>query len=99
MKIFFKLFTISSFFLASFISKADTYPVNKNIDVKHYAFELSLSDNTNEIIGTAKVTVNFKKAGMQNFRLDLINKTSARQDKGMVVNGVHILNAPLNPYI
>ena len=33
---------------------------------------------------------------MQNFRLDLINKTSARQDKGMVVNGVHILNAPLN---
>jgi aminopeptidase N len=96
MKIFFKLFTISSFFLAPFISKADTYPVNKNIDVKHYAFELSLSDNTNEIIGTAKVTVNFKKAGMQNFRLDLINKTSARQDKGMVVNGVHILNAPLN---
>jgi len=96
MKQILSLLAFGFLFLSPFLAKADTYPINKNIDVKHYAFELSLSDNTNEIIGTAKVTVSFKQAGMQNFRLDLINKTNARQDKGMVVDGVHILNAPLN---
>ena len=63
MKIFFKLFTISSFFLASFISKADTYPVNKNIDVKHYAFELSLSDNTTKLLEQQRLQLILKKPG------------------------------------
>ena len=70
--------------------KADTYPINKNIDVKHYVFKLSLSDADNEITGTTMVTVNFKEAGMKNFRLDFINKTIARQNKGMVVDAVSI---------
>jgi aminopeptidase N len=70
--------------------KADTYPINKNIDVKHYVFKLSLSDADNEITGTTMVTVNFKEAGMKNFRLDFINKTTDRQNKGMVVDAVSI---------
>jgi aminopeptidase N len=75
---------------------ADQYPINKNIDIKHYTFQLRLNDSNDEIIGTTQVTVNFKQAGMQNFRLDLINKTTEKKDKGMVVDGVSILNAAVN---
>lgn len=82
--------------ISSYSSKADTYPINKNIDVKHYQFNLSLSDADNEITGTTLVTINFKEAGMQNFRLDFINKTSARQNKGMVVDAVTSSNAAVN---
>ena len=72
---------------------ADQYPINKNIDIKHYSFQLRLTDSNDEIIGTTQVTVNFKQAGMQNFRLDLINKSSEKKEKGMVVEGVSISNA------
>jgi aminopeptidase N len=72
---------------------ADQYPINKNIDIKHYSFQLRLTDSNDEIFGTTQVTVNFKQAGMQNFRLDLINKSSEKKDKGMVVEGVSISNA------
>ena len=82
------LFTTALLFVLPLISKADTYPINKNIDVKHYVFKLSLSDADNEITGTTLVTLNFKEAGMKNFRLDFINKTTARKDKGMVVDAV-----------
>ena len=90
------LFTTALLFVLPLISKADTYPINKNIDVKHYVFNLSLSDADNEITGTTVVTVNFKEAGMQNFRLDFINKTSVRQDKGMVVDAVSVNNAAVD---
>ena len=58
------LFTAATLFLCPVITKADTYPINKNIDVKHYAFELSLSDNNDEIIGVANITITFKQAGI-----------------------------------
>ena len=96
MKRIINLFTTALLFFIPLISKADTYPINKNIDVKHYVFKLSLSDADNEITGTTLVTINFKEAGMQNFRLDFINKTSARKDKGMVVDAVSVNNAAVN---
>ena len=96
MKRIINLFTIALLFVVPLISKADNYPINKNIDIKHYVFKLSLSDADNEITGTTLVTINFKEAGMQNFRLDFINKTSARKDKGMVVDAVSINNATVN---
>jgi len=71
---------------------ADQYPINKNIDIKHYSFQLRLNDSNDEIIGTTQVTVNFKQANIQNFRLDLINKSTEKKDKGMVVEGVSISN-------
>ena len=43
------LFTTALLFVLPLISKADTYPINKNIDVKHYVFKLILSDADNEI--------------------------------------------------
>ena len=82
--------------ISPYSSKADTYPINKNIDVKHYVFNLSLSDADNEITGTTQVTLSFKEAGMKNFRLDLINKTTARKDKGMVVDAVSIDKTAVN---
>ncbi len=78
--------------VSPYSSKADTYPINKNLDVIHYVFNLSLSDADNEITGTTLVTVSFKEAGMKNFRLDFINKTTARKDKGMMVDAVSINN-------
>ena len=96
MKRIINLFTIALLFVVPLISKADTYPINKNIDIKHYVFKLSLSDADNEITGTTLVTLSFKEAGMQNFRLDFINKTSARKDKGMVVDAVSVNNAAVN---
>ena len=96
MKRIINLFTTTLLFVVPLISKADTYPINKNIDIKHYVFKLSLSDADNEITGTTLVTLSFKEAGMQNFRLDFINKTSARKDKGMVVDAVSVNNAAVN---
>jgi aminopeptidase N len=74
--------------LAPLFSWADLYPINKHIDVKHYSFELSLSDSTNEIIGTTKIRVQFKQAGIRQFRLDLVNQTDKRQGKGMKVESI-----------
>jgi aminopeptidase N len=82
--------------ISPYSSKADTYPINKNIDVKHYVFNLSLSDADNEITGTTQVTLSFKEAGMKNFRLDLINKTTSRKEKGMVVDAVSIDKTAVN---
>jgi len=96
MKRIFNLFTTVLLFVLPLISKADTYPINKNIDIKHYVFNLSLSDADNEITGTTLVTISFKEAGMKNFRLDFINKTTARQDKGMLVDAVTSSNLAVN---
>jgi aminopeptidase N len=80
-------------FLLPVFSWADTYPVNKNIDIQHYAFKINLSDSADVIYGTAQITIQFKKAGIQNFRLDLINKSADKQDKGMVIDTIKVGNA------
>lgn len=74
--------------LAPLFSWADLYPINKQIDVKHYSFELSLSDSTDLIVGTTNIKVQFKQTGMQQFRLDLVNQTEKRQGKGMKINAI-----------
>lgn len=86
--------TIALFLLPAFVW-ADTYPVNKNIDIKHYSFEISLSDSADVIYGNAQITVLFKKQGVKDFRLDLINKTVERQGKGMVIDAIKIANMPV----
>lgn len=74
---------------------ADDYPINKKIDIKHYSFELILSDATNEIRGNAKIRVLFKTAGIKSIRLDLINKTKERQEKGMQIESIKIGDIPV----
>ncbi len=95
MKILLTFILPATLFLMPFFVWADTYPVNKNIDIKHYKFELSLSDSADVIYGNAHITILFKKAGMQNFRLDLTNKTPDRQGKGMVIDAIRINNEPV----
>jgi len=90
MKRLFILLTACSLFLFPMISKADTYPINKKIDIKHYSFALTLSDSNDEIIGSTNITIHFKQAGVQNFRLDLINQSIERKGKGMLVDGVYL---------
>lgn len=75
-------------YIIPFLSEADTYPINRNIDIQHYSFSLNLSDTSNEIFGDAQITVLFKKSGIQQFRLDLINRTNERQRKGMYVERI-----------
>jgi aminopeptidase N len=93
MKILRTYFLPATLFLLPFFVWADTYPVNKNIDIKHYRFELSLSDSADVIYGNAQITILFKKPGMQSFRLDLTNKTEVRQGKGMVIDAIKVDNA------
>jgi aminopeptidase N len=82
-------------FLIPFFGLADTYPVNKNIDIKHYKFEINLSDTADVIYGNAQITILFKKPGIQNFRLDLINNTEERKGKGMVIDAIRADNLPV----
>lgn len=67
---------------------ADKYPRNYSVDMVHYAFEINLSDNTDEIFGKASITVLFKKKDVMQIRLDLINKTESRKERGMLVESV-----------
>jgi len=90
MKRLFILLTACSLFLFPILSKADNYPINKKIDIKHYSFALTLSDSNDEIIGSTNITIHFKQAGIQNFRLDLINQSIERKGKGMLVDGVYL---------
>jgi len=93
----FKRFILGiSLILNPLISLADDYPINKKIDIKHYSFELVLSDLTDEIYGKAKITVQFKNQGTQSFRLDLINKSIEKQGKGMLIDSIKIGNLPIN---
>jgi aminopeptidase N len=60
----------------------DTY---LNIDIQHYQFKLLLSDKNDSIRADATVLLNFKKAGIQQIRLDLTSASSELQGKGMTV--------------
>ncbi len=71
-------------------AQADDYPVNKNIDIKHYAFEINLSDSNDEIRGIATITIDFKEVGVRNFRLDFVNQKADKENKGMAIDGITI---------
>ena len=81
--------------LISLTSFADKYPRNYSIDIIHYSFELTLSDNTDEIIGRTTISLQFKTTDVKQLRFDLANKTDKRIGKGMVVESVMFNNMPL----
>lgn len=91
------LFFLLFFLQVSVIAHADHYPRNYNIDVLHYSFHLILSDTTDEIKGTASITVLFKKDGIQQLRLDLVNKNVDRKGKGMEIESI-LLNEKMLSY-
>ena len=71
-------------------AQADDYPVNKNIDIKHYAFEINLSDSNDEIRGIATITIDFKEVGVRNFRLDFVNQKADKENKGMAIDAITV---------
>lgn len=78
------------------ICNADNYPRNYSLDILHYKFELTLSDATDEIIGKTSIVVLFNTDNSKQLRFDLINRSSALKDKGMVVESVLFENNTLS---
>ena len=89
------LFVVLLFFIGHFSAHADDYPVNKKIDIIHYSFAITLSDSTDQISGVANIRIVFKESDVQNFRLDLINKTIEKQNKGMVIDAITVGDEPI----
>jgi len=79
-QILYLFFTITLLFVGPAV-QADDYPINKNIDIKHYAFEINLSDSNDEIRGIATIAIDFKQAGLRNFRLDFVNQKADKETK------------------
>ena len=67
---------------------ADTYPRQAGVDAIHYVFRLALSDASNDISGTASVTVKFAVGGLRQVVLDLASPAGG---KGMTVASVGAL--------
>jgi aminopeptidase N len=61
---------------------ADNYPRQPGVDVQHYIFRVTLSDDTDEIAGETTVVVRFLKDNVPELALDL---ASPANGKGMTV--------------
>ena len=85
-----------SLFLSNHFCFADTYPRNYSIDIIHYAFDLTFSDNTDEMLGKASITFQCKKNDVKQIRLDLINQSEKWKGKGMSVQSVTYNLQPLS---
>lgn len=77
------------FFVCSFttMAAADTYPRQSGIDALNYAFRLTLTDDTDEIVGEATIDIRFLKNNLTEFALDL---ASVNGGKGMTVSQVQL---------
>jgi len=72
-------------FVSLTVSATDKYPKNADIDVQHYKFDITLSDEADEIKCSATIDILLKKKDIRQVRLDLIN---ADKGKGMTVASV-----------
>jgi aminopeptidase N len=77
---------------------ADKYPKDHALTIRHYVFELTLSDRTDEIFGLTSITVRFKEPGVRKMRLDLLNATAQRMGKGMTVESVTLKDGRAIPF-
>ncbi|MBS1787765.1 MAG: M1 family metallopeptidase [Acidobacteria bacterium] len=69
----------------SLLAVADTYPRQPVVDALHYVFRLTLSDDSDEIIGEAAIELRYVQAGVNEVAFDL---TSMASGKGMSVSDV-----------
>ena len=67
---------------------ADKYPKNTGIDIQHYSFSVTLSDDSDRIEVESKISLRFKSDKINTLRLDLMNKSASSGDRGMVVTSV-----------
>ena len=83
----FFLITISSLLIKTFFFD-DNYPKNLKIDAINYAFNIELSDKSDQISCELIIDIRFLGSGVKELRLDLINASSKLGNKGMVVSEV-----------
>ena len=70
------------------VAQADTYPRQPGVDIVHYAFHLTLSDETDVIEGEAAITFRVVHDGVTTLALDLVQPKSGTPDRGMTVSAV-----------
>lgn len=70
------------------VVRADTYPRQPGLDVLHYAFHLTLSDDTDAIEGEATVVFKVVRDGLETLSLDLVQPKPEAPEKGMRVSAV-----------
>lgn len=90
-----KLFNIAlaaCLLTTSQVGYADTYPKNLSVDIIHYAFDLKLSDLSNEIKGKTTISFLTRSDNIRSIRLDLINRSEKFSNKGMIVDRVSLGN-------
>jgi aminopeptidase N len=66
----------------------DTYPRQLGIDAIHYAFNVTLRDDTDSIAATTDVYFRFLHDGVTELFLDLTSKSATIDGKGMTVSAV-----------
>jgi aminopeptidase N len=71
----------------------DDYPRRIGVDVERYRFELTLSDDTDEIVGRTTVSVRFTNTGVAELPLDLVGQNAS--GRGMTVASVMSHGTPL----
>jgi aminopeptidase N len=67
---------------------ADTYPRQPGVDIEHYAFRLSLHDDSDVIDGEATIRFRILQAGLSVVKLDLVQPKPAAPGRGMTVSAV-----------
>jgi aminopeptidase N len=72
----------------------DSYPKNPGLDILNYAFELTLSDQSDSVSGRATIDARFLSAGQTELRLDLVKSSATTGGKGMTVHEVTFEGEP-----
>ena len=81
--------------LVTSASTFDTYPRQPGIDALHYAFAVTLRDDTDMIAAEATADIRFVLANVTELFLDLASVTDSTDGKGMRVLGVTSSGGPV----
>ena len=84
-------------FLPVLLLRADTYPRQTSIDAQHYIFRLTLSDDTDEIVGEASVTVRLLRPDVKELSLDLASNMTVTSVDAPFTHTADRLNITLPP--
>jgi len=75
-------------------ARADSYPRQPGVDIVHYAFRLTLRDDSDVIEGETTVEFRVVQDGLSALTLDLVQPQPAAPDRGMTVSAVTEAGAP-----
>ncbi|MGB5369018.1 MAG: M1 family metallopeptidase [Flavobacteriaceae bacterium] len=84
----FAIFFVLPLWLLAEFPATDRYPKNPNIDAINYTFRIALSDTTDAITCEETIDIQYRAAGVETLRLDLVNATATLGNKGMFVDQV-----------